>query len=185
MGRWLNLARELTYPHDNSDRSDKSPPQAVIEEPIVPIVTIVTPPKNKPFDTGDYDERAAIIEYGSAVPREWAEGFARLCTMPRHPDFTETAWQQLIDDAGRFLDHWAIQVAAMGWTTQEVFGVHPGKPDARIDLKGLVPCIGGKEVIAVSADSATIQTLSGAHQRVFRRSDIQSSGRVPVWEIDQ
>lgn len=187
MGRWLNLARELTYPHDNSDRSDKSPPQAVVEEPIVPIVTIVAPSDDNytPFDTGDYEERAAIIQFGAGVPRDWAEGFARLCTMPRHPDFNEEQWNQLIDDTGRFLDRWAVQVAAMGWTTQEVFGVHPGKPDARIDLKGLVPCIGGKEVIAVSADSATIQTPSGAHQRIFRRADIQSPGRVPVWEIDQ
>jgi hypothetical protein len=133
----------------------------------------------------DFDERAAIIEYGAGVPREWAEGFARLCTMPPHPDFTETAWQQLINDAGRFLDRWAVQVAAMGWTTPEVFGVHPGKPDARIDLKGLVLCIGGKEIIAVSANSATVQTLSGAHQRIYRRADIQSPGRVPLWDIEQ
>jgi len=105
--------------------------------------------------------------------------------MPRHPDFKEEQWNQLIDDSGRFLDRWAVQVAAMGWTTQEVFGVHPGKPDARIDLKGLVPCIGGREVVAVSADSAIIQTPSGAHQRIFRRADIQSRGRVPLWDIEQ
>jgi|APSaa5957512535_1039671.scaffolds.fasta_scaffold117459_1 hypothetical protein len=131
----------------------------------------------------DFDERAAIIEYGAGVPREWAEGFARFCTMPRHPDFSEQRWQCLIDDAGRFLDRWAVQVAAMGWTTLEVFGVHSGKPDVRIDLKGLVPCIGGREVIAVSADSATIQTPSGARQRIFKRLEKQSLGRIPVWEV--
>jgi len=74
-------------------------------------------------------------------------------------------------------------VAAMGWSTHEVLGVHPDKPDARIDLKGLIPCIGGAEVVAVRADSVTIQTSSGARQRVFRRGEEQSPGRVPVWEV--
>ncbi len=187
MGRWLNLAREITDTHDNSDRSDKSLPQVVVEEPIVTIVPIVTPSENKdkPFDTGDYDERAAIIEYGAGVPREWAEGFARLCTMPRHPDFTETAWQQLIDDAGCFLDRWAAQVAAMNWTVEEVFGVHRDKPNTRLDLQGLVLCLRGREVVAISADSATIQTDSGTRQRIFRRADEQSLDRVTVWELSQ
>jgi hypothetical protein len=103
--------------------------------------------------------------------------------MPPHPDFTEERWKTLIDDAGRFIDQWAMQVAAMGWTVGEVFGVNYDKPNTRIDLKGLVPCIGGREVIAVSADSVTIQMPSGARQRIFRRADKQSPGRVPVWEV--
>ncbi len=134
-------------------------------------------------NSADFEERAAIIEFDAGVPREWAEGYARLCTIPRDPDFTEERWVRLIDDAGRFLDRWAVQVAAMGWTTLEVFGVHPNKPDARTDMKGLVPCIGGAEVVAVSADSVTIQTPSGSRQRIFRRADDQSLGRVRLWEI--
>ena len=130
------------------------------------------------------EERAAIIEYDADVPREWAEGFARLCVMPRHPDFTEDRWKTLIGDAGRFMDRWATPVAAMGWTTHEVFGVHPDKPDARIDFQGLVPCIGGNKVVVVSADSVTIQTPTGARQRVFRRSDQYSEGRVLIWEVE-
>jgi hypothetical protein len=133
--------------------------------------------------TDKFEERAAIVEFDAGIPREWAEGYARLCTILRHPDFTEKNWQRLIDDSGRFLDRWAVQVAAMGWTTHEVFGVHPDKPDARIDLKGLIPCIGGAEVVAVSADSVTIQTSSGARQRIFRRGDEQSPGRVHVWDL--
>jgi len=131
-----------------------------------------------------YDERAGIAEFDAGVPREWAEGFARLCTMPRHPDFTEEGWQRLIDDAGMFLDRWAVQVAAMGWTTREVFGVGSNNPDARLDLKGFIPLIGGDVVVVVSADSATIQTSTGARQRIFRRPDEHSPGRVPVWEVE-
>jgi len=133
----------------------------------------------------DFEEHAAIVEFDAAVPREWAEGYAVLCIMPMHPDYTEERWQRLIDDSGRFLDSWAVQVAAMGWTAPEVFGVHPDAPDARIDLKGLVPCIDGADIVAVSADSVTIQTPSGSHQRIFRRTDEQSPGRVTVWEIGE
>jgi hypothetical protein len=43
MGRWLNLALELTEAQDNSDNSDKSPPKVHVVEPIVPIVPFVTP----------------------------------------------------------------------------------------------------------------------------------------------
>ena len=66
MGRWQNLAREITDTHDNSDRSDKSPHRAVVEEPIVPIVPIVA---SKPFNTGDYDERATIQTASGAQQR--------------------------------------------------------------------------------------------------------------------
>jgi len=135
----------------------------------------------KPFDDTDFEERAAMNE---EAPRDWANGYARLCTLPRHPDYTETRWQGLIDDAGLFLDQWATQVDRLGWKTQEVFGVHHAKPSTRIDLQGLVPCIRGRKVVAVTADSATIETITGARQRIFRRTDAQSPGRVAVWEID-
>ena len=143
--------------------------------------TPVTDPELKPFDDTDFEERAAMNE---EAPRAWAEGYARLCTLPRHPDYTETRWQGLVDDAGLFLDKWATQVDGLGWKTQEVFGVHHAKPSTRIDLQGLVPCIRGRKVVAVSADSATIETLTGARQRIFRRTDTNSPGRVAVWEID-
>lgn len=161
----------------NSDDSSNSPPIDAFD-------AIGTAPElQKEGASEDFEERAAIIEFDAGVPREWAEGYARLCTIPRDPDFTEERWLRLIDDSGRFLDRWAVQVAAMGWRTLEVFGVHPDKPDARTDLKGLVPFIDGREVVAVSADSVTVQTPSGAHQQIFRRSDLQSPGRVRIWEL--
>ncbi len=160
---------------------EKAPP---VGQHIAPPGEPVTDPELKPFDTGDYEERAAMVEYGAGAPRAWAEGYARLCTLPRPPDYTETRWQGLIDDAGLFLDQWATQVDRLGWKTQEVFGVHHAKPSTRIDLQGLVPCIRGRKVVAVTANSATIETITGARQRIFRRTDAQSPGRVAVWEID-
>ncbi len=201
MGKWTERALKLTeYPCDNSDNSDNSPslaPKLTGNEVTYATFAdtrtemkkrregeIETDPELKPFDTGDYEERAAMVEYGAGAPRQWADGYARLCTLPRHPDYTETRWQGLIDDAGLFLDQWAAKVDGLGWKTQEVFGVHHAKPSTRIDLQGLVPCIRGRKVVAVTADSATIETITGARQRIFRRTDAQSPGRVAVWEID-
>ena len=50
------------------------------------------------------EERAAIVEYGAAVPRSWAEGFARLDPARPPADVPLRRWQQFIDDVGRFLD---------------------------------------------------------------------------------
>ncbi len=198
MGKWTERALKLTeYPRANSANSANSPslaPKLTGNEVTYATFAdtrtevkkrregvIETDPELKPFDDTDFEERAAMNE---EAPRAWADGFARLCTLPRHPDYTETRWQGLIDDAGLFLDLWATQVDGLGWSTQEVFGVHHAKPETRIDLMGLVPCIDGRKVIAVSADSATIETLTGARQRIFRRTDTNSPGRVAVWEID-
>ena len=184
MSRWLDAARKAAPTQEASAISANR----AESPPIGTNGTIGTPLKHQSEAGGavsdNFEERAAIVEYDTGVPREWAEGFAHLCTMSRHPDFTEERWQTLIDDAGRFMDRWARQVAAMGWSTREVFGVGSDKPDARIDVKGLVPCIGGNKVVVVSADSVTIQTHSGNHLRIFRRPDKFSEGRIPIWEVE-
>jgi hypothetical protein len=77
---------------------------------------------------GARDERAAIIELGASVPRDWAEGYAALCTMPRPAGFTPDRWQQIIDAAGVFLDRWGAKTAACGWSVCDVFGCDPTCP---------------------------------------------------------
>ena len=103
-----------------------------------------------------FEERAAIVEYDGGVPREWAEGFARLDLAEPPAGFDQNRWRQLIDDGGRFLDRWAETAAECGWSATDIFGLHPGVPAARYDGMGLVALIGGGEVIAVRNDSATI-----------------------------
>ncbi|MCW5713446.1 MAG: hypothetical protein KIT43_02865 [Bauldia sp.] len=50
---------------------------------------------------------------------------------------------------------------SLGWTTEDLFGVHPVAPAARYDCMGLVPLIGGGEVIDMLVDRATIRMPSG------------------------
>lgn len=111
---------------------------------------------NPPFDLGDYGERAAIIE-SNGMPREWAEGFATLCTIPPPALFNPDRWRQIVDDGGHFLDLWGRQAALLGWKALDVFGVNPAAPESRYDSMGLVPLLNGRRVSAITADTARIE----------------------------
>jgi hypothetical protein len=128
----------------------------------------------------DLEERAALVEYGAGVPREWAEGFARLNLASAAPGFGGTRWQQVIDDGGRFLDRWASEAAQLGWRAVDIFGIHPLAPAARFDVMGLVPIINGGEVVAITERSATIQSPGGSRLVYMRRT---AGGGVCLWEL--
>jgi hypothetical protein len=78
-------------------------------------------------------------------------------------------WQQAVEDAGRFLATWGEQAEALGWTSRELFGLHTPteRPTAsyqrlsRYDETGLVWLLQGRPVIALTADTAAVQTTSG------------------------
>ena len=131
-------------------------------------------------DDGAFEERAALMEDGSGVPREWAEGFAWLDLTNRPTGFTQDRWQRLIDDGGRFLDRWGAEAARLEWQAEDVFGVHPVVPSARHDLMGLVPLIGGGDVVSITADRATIRRGTGAELTVLRQA---VDGAVAVWDV--
>lgn len=129
----------------------------------------------------DFDERAAIIEFDGGAPREWAEGFACLDLTRPLAGFGTGRWRQIIDDGGRFLDRWASQAAAVGWSAADVFGLHPAAPASRYDGMGLVPLIGGGEVIAVEPDHAVIRMQCGACLTYYLRR--LRPDAVPVWDL--
>ena len=131
----------------------------------------------------EFEERAALIEYGASVPRAWAEGFARLNCVNPIDGFSPEAWRHLIDDSGVFLDRWSGEAVGLGWTVADVFGVDPTAPAARFDRMGLVPLIRGGAVVAIDANSATIQTRTGGTLR-YRRANVAGEA-APLWEIDR
>jgi hypothetical protein len=131
----------------------------------------------------DFEERAAIVEYGAGVPRAWAEGFARLDTCCRPRGFSKAQWQQVIDDGGRFLDGgWAQKAAAIGWTATDIFGVHPLKPRVRFDAMGLVSLIRGGDVIDVQVDRAVIRMPTGNNLTYYLRRHFSEA--VTLWELE-
>jgi hypothetical protein len=114
------------------------------------------------------EERAAIVEEGAKVPREWAEGFARLCCMSPPGGTNRHEWQAALDGAGRFLDQWAGKAHALGWTASELFGLNPDAPLGRLDQRGAAYFLARREVVAVTADEITFR-VDDVLQRLRRR----------------
>ena len=129
------------------------------------------------------EERAAIIEYDGGAPRTWAEALARLDPANPPADVPLARWQQFIDDCGRFLDlGWANLAEAFGWGPLELFGCDRERPLARYDHMGLLWLIQGRKLVALTAQTATIDTLTGSLQ-IYRRVPMGSGRIVLAWEL--
>ena len=130
-----------------------------------------------------FEERAAIVGYGAGVPREWAEGYARLVTMARPGVYSPSRWQQIHEDGGRFLDRWAKDAARLGWDAAEVFGVGSDAPEVRIDSRGIVSLLRGWTVFGIAAGQVTVANpKTGNPLSIYRRAD--TAGRVLLWELE-
>lgn len=88
----------------------------------------------------------------------------------RCPDFIETSvWKAAVEDGRRFLGTWGDQAERLGWTATDLFGLHQPPPQphpsysrlARLDCAGLVWCLDGRTVVAITDQAATIATMSG------------------------
>lgn len=124
----------------------------------------------------DIAERAAIVQEGAQVPRDWAEGFALLEARPLPSGVNAATWLAMIDAAGRFLDQWGSQAAALGWTASQLFGLDADCPINRRDRRGAAFFLIGAEVLALTADAITIR-MGGNIQHVYRRS----GSMAPAW----
>lgn len=115
-----------------------------------------------------------------AVPSEWTGGVEQLLLTGAPRGFPDDMWRQLGEDAVRFLDKWGPEACRLGWTTLDLFGVHPAAPTVRYDAMGLVPLIRGSEVISITDRSATTRQPSGACLSYIRGVRVHA---VPVWAL--
>lgn len=185
MSRWHRLLKEINDAIENP--SSASPG-------VVQIVQIVQKGPSQPnFEHSehsehgcpssfrdDFEERASIIQ-GNGIPREWAEGYSILCTMMRPKAYSEERWQQIINDAGVFLDVWGRKAAALGWMALDVFGVNPNAPEFRFDGMGLVALLQGRKVCTIKADAAALDCGNGVYQTFYRKSSLSSD--IALWEF--
>ena len=127
------------------------------------------------------EERVAIVEHDDQIPRDWAEGFARL--VPDRPpgDVPLRRWQRFVDDVGLFLDRWAAYAVALGWTPADLFGCDRDRPFARIDQAGLLWLLDGDRLVMLAEDAATIETQTGVRQTWRRKPG--EPGQVLAWEL--
>ena len=91
-------------------------------------------------------------------------------------------WQRFIDDVALFLDdQWADKAAALSWGPSDLFGCDRDRPYARIDRSGLLWMLNGDKLVALSENTATIETRTGTRQTWRRRPS--EPGRVVAWEL--
>jgi hypothetical protein len=89
------------------------------------------------------EERAALA--ADRVPACYLDAWARLqCQRPLL--LAEGDWRRAIDDAGRFLDAWGDEAAAIQWTPDELFNF----------ARGLVWRLAGERVETLGADHARL-----------------------------
>jgi hypothetical protein len=128
------------------------------------------------------EERAAIIEYDGGAPRAWAEALARLDPDKPPHDVPLARWQQFIDDCGRFLDQgWVNRAEAFGWGPLELFGCDRERPLAR-DQMGLLWIVRGGKLVALTAHTVTIDTLTGSLQTYSRRP-VKADRVILPWDL--
>ena len=88
-----------------------------------------------------------------------------------------SAGKACVRDGSRLLAKWGNQAEALGWTSADLFGLHapPEQPHAsysrlsRYDATGLCWLSQGKEVIALTADTATIRNPATGSLTTYRR----------------
>jgi hypothetical protein len=96
-----------------------------------------------------------------------ADAFATL--EQQCPDAVPVArWQVAVEDGRRFLGQWDEQASALGWTPDDLFGLHRTAPLVRYDHMGLVWLLHGAKVIALTDSTAAIRTQAGSLLQFYR-----------------
>ena len=154
MGKWTELARQLSEPlsdRDNSDVSAISPTEAGQSAPNVTNVTNVTSP----------------------LPHSLAVGLRRLQAMPAPGIARPEIWPEIVADALRLASEgWAQQALALGWEPLQLFGWSSERDGVAVWLAGGVPMF--------TADSCMVRVKAGK----FRCMDSRPMpGAIPLWEL--
>ena len=95
-------------------------------------------------------------------------------------------WQQAVEDGRSFLHNGASRPMRSDWDSRDLFGldIPPADPHpsysrlSRYDNTGLCWLLQGKEVIAMTADTATIRNPSTGAITIYRRFNKPALGPV-------
>jgi len=74
----------------------------------------------------------------------------------------EARWHEALRDGRSFVEMWGRQATDLGWTANDLFGLHPIVPLARYDAMGFVWLLHGRPIVALTATEATIRASFGA-----------------------
>jgi hypothetical protein len=110
-----------------------------------------------------------INEVNEKSPNPYPLAFATV--ERRCPEYVDIErWQQAVEDGRRFLARWSEQASTLGWSDDDLFGLHqpPDHPHpsysrlSRYDRLGMIWILEGRQVVILTADSAVIKTSTGA-----------------------
>jgi hypothetical protein len=119
----------------------------------------------------------------TGVPAEWVAGVASLSIGNCPPSIPPDRWQMLMRAADRLLESpWGARLAALGWRAIDLFGADAFAPVERHDHKGLVWFLPGHRLIAATANTATVETPTGARQTYYRLNN-RATEMVLLWEL--
>lgn len=93
------------------------------------------------------------------------------------PGLTFQKWQGVHAAALDFLDRHADDAARLGWTTLQLFGVHPDNGVIRSDFCGAM-VLSGDMVSAVEENAIVFQRT-----RYYRNTIGKPAGAVPIWAV--
>jgi hypothetical protein len=100
------------------------------------------------------------------------------------PDYIEPGrWQQCLSDARLFFAAWGEQAAALGWTAEELLGLHepPANPHpsyhrlSRYEFTGLIWGLEGRRVVALTATTAAVEGFTG-NVTIYRKTNKPALG---------
>jgi len=74
-------------------------------------------------------------------------------------------WQRALADAGSFFALWGDTAERLGWTADDLFGLHPTAPLSRMDHMGLIWLLKGERVVLLTATEARLDRGNAYYRR--------------------
>jgi hypothetical protein len=102
----------------------------------------------------------------------------------RRPDYVpHPRWERAVADSARFISLWGEQALALEWSPRDLWGLHkpPDNPPpsysrlSRYDQTGLLWLLEGRNVTALSSETAVIKSATGAVTR-YRKHNKPARG---------
>jgi hypothetical protein len=121
-----------------------------------------------------------LLALTGAVPTASSPGSARLRAAA--PIWgAQPEWIELVDRLRIFSIRWHSPAAAAGWTNEQVYGLDPIAPRARVGRMGAawLACPPGREALHVDAKAITMVTRTSARPSVYRPAE----GAALAWEL--
>ena len=111
-----------------------------------------------------------------ADPKLWRKGFLTLSPgVSPWPGLTGANWTAIHAKGIDFLDRWADQAVALGWTTLDCWGVHPEAGAIRVDFCGAL--LISTELVTAVAE----QRMRFKNTTFYRDTPGRPEGAVPLW----